>query len=227
MSNQLEHTPSAAQTFTSTAYFDVHGHRVVDADGPATGHLGLGYQFRLGRRNSPGRWVIAVTLSPALYDQTGAKIIDAAAKRPLTIAQTAVHGELDLAADPTATPPQASIVFDHYHLDTPDPDSRRARTVHAALTQLSEQVFAFFHTPHRLHAAKIDHTAREIAAIDKQILDHCSAVFPRRAAAIRRRNQLIAHPPAYAEDPATAPDPGPRSHNQTRTPSADPRDAHA
>ncbi|WP_069162878.1 hypothetical protein [Nocardia altamirensis] len=227
MKSQPDSAPATLRTFTSTEYFDIHGHPVLDADGPAAGHLGLGYQFRIGRRHAPDRWVVVVTLSPALYDETGAKIVDSAVKRPLTVAGTAVYGDLDLAAEPTGTVPQASIVFDHYHLATPAPDSQHARAVHTALTQLCEQAFAFFHTPHQLHASMIDHTIGEIAALDQQILDHCSALFPRRAAAIQRRNHLIDHPPSRAEDPAAAPEHGQPTLAPSRSLPDNPRNAHA
>ncbi|WP_280454157.1 hypothetical protein [Nocardia brasiliensis] len=179
--------PRSSQSFTVTelSHFD---NPILEASGPVNGPISVGYRRPEKHRRSRGGWVLRVVFSPRPVDSLGHPCGE---RRYVTVGKATYSGYLELAVEPEHDdqPPFATI--GKRSIGRHDAHFASFGVIPRALERVSKQILAYYHTPQRLHAAKIVHTAREIAMLDRKILERTDSLITRRVAAIQEYAHLV------------------------------------
>ncbi|MFI6168889.1 hypothetical protein ACIBCN_19060 [Nocardia sp. NPDC051052] len=163
--------PVLPQVFSETAYFDADRHPTLDAEGPVNGQLSVHYERSHANHSdhdAHGIWLFVIDLSPSTFNADHESVPDA--ERPLMISSGRHTGNVQLVAEDERTrfdPVKAGTLW----TDGVFRIGFGAQPMTPLLAEFARQVLAYWHTPQRLHDAKIVHTMDELHEIGATIAD--------------------------------------------------------
>ncbi|WP_141717639.1 hypothetical protein [Nocardia altamirensis] len=179
--------PRSSQSFTTTELFHYYN-PILEASGPVNGPICVGYHRPGKNRHSRGSWVLVIVFSPRPIDSTGHPYGE---QRYVTVGKATYSGYIEMTVEPEQGEQPPFGTFGERRIARHDAHFDSFGVIPQALQRVSKQILTYYHTPQRLHAAKIDHTAHEIVLLDRKILERTNSLIARRAATLQEYARLV------------------------------------